>query len=86
MNENLTVVRLYDDTLIWAKKSKKGRGVLKVWNYKQIRDGEIPKYVDDEMAISKDAIRVFFRVIHGEKNSSEGVQGSPRKPDPTPAA
>ena len=85
MNENLTVVKLYDETIIWAKKSKKGRGVLRIWNYKQVREGEIPQYVEDEMAISKDAIRVFFRVIHGGK-TSEGVQGTLRKPDPTPAA
>ncbi len=85
MNENLTVVRLYDDTLIWAKKSKKGRGRLIVWNYKQVRQGEVPRYVDDEMSISKDAIRVFFRVLHGDK-PQEKVRGSSRKPDPTPAA
>ena len=65
MNENLTVVRLYDDTIIWAKKSQKESDKLRIWDYKQVRDGERPIYVDDEMAISNDAIRVFFRVIRG---------------------
>ena len=84
MNENLTVVRLYDNTLIWAKKSKKGRGRLIIWNYKQSRKGEIPKYVDDEMNISKDAIRVFFRVLHGGK--PKPTPTGQYSPKPNPAA
>jgi hypothetical protein len=85
MNENLTVVRLFDDTIIWAKKSQVGNERFKIWDYKQVREGERPLYVDDEMAISNDAIRVFFRVIHGDK-LKEKVRGASQKPDPTPAA
>ena len=85
MNENLTVVRLYDDTLIWARWSQIDSGRLRVKNYKQVRSNETPIYVDDEMSISNDAIRVFFRVIHGEK-PKEKVRDSSHEPNPTPAA
>ena len=61
------VVKLYDDTIIWAKQWKFGTGCLLLKDTKTVHKKDNPVYVEDEVKISNDAIRVWFKVLHGKK-------------------
>ena len=85
MKKSLLAVRLYDDTVIFAKewKQETGRFILK--DTKSVKEDDKPIYIKEEISVSNDAIRVWFTVLHGE-NPKEDVRGGPFKPKNTPAA
>jgi hypothetical protein len=84
MKKSLMVVRLYDDTVIWAKDWRFESSFLIVKNAKTVHKKNNPVYIEDETKISNDAIRVWFKVLHGGK-PKEDVRVGPHKPKNTPA-
>lgn len=65
MNKSLLMVRLYDDTTILARGWKFEEGQLLVEDIVTRHKDEDPLYISDTVAISKDAIRVWFRILKG---------------------
>lgn len=70
MNKSLLVVKLYDESVIYAKewKIKPGGFILK--NTKTMRENENPIYIDDEINVSNDAIQVWFKVLKGREGNN----------------
>jgi len=70
MLSSLIAIKLLDGTLIYAREHLIEDGRIRAKNIKFMKEGETPTYIDDEMAISNDAVDVWFRILEG---------GSPRK-------
>lgn len=85
MNKSLMVVKLYDETEIWAKRWRTRPGGFTLSHTKCVKEGEKPIYIEDEVDVSNDAILVWFRVLRGEK-PTKVVRGGPYGPKNTPAA